>query len=146
MLNDATVRMFFKEEVTGEQLKLLMEGCLRGVEVKTDKTGKVYIHIYGNPLDPTVEIPEVPEEFVKKVTLREIINEGLLKDGIYCLDYAKVLTKTGYDGYYEDVQTYQHISASAPSLRVLKYVYNRLRKGELKPSEDWSKGTKPVRN
>jgi hypothetical protein len=126
-----------------------MKGCLRGVKVKTDKMSKVYIHINGNPFDPTVEIPKVPKEFVKNVTLRETINKGLLKDGIYCLDDAKVLIKTCYeknDGCYEEVNTYQHIRASAPSLEVLKYVYNRLRKGELEPSKDWRKSTKPVRN
>ena len=103
-----------------------------------------YIEI-GDPFDPTTKVPQIPDKFVEKVTLRDIIHTGLKPDGVYFLsdapEYqdneavqnARLLVRTTTCKH----ELIQSILASGPTLQAVKDLYHLVRAGYIQPKFNW---------
>jgi hypothetical protein len=112
------------------------------VEVETeDSSGKKYISVNADPLDPAASLPTVARKNIKRVSYTEKHFEGFRTDGIYHHKGAKARVETIEDseGYGETRfnRRYQNISISAGSIKTLREIYTKVRSGELSPTEDW---------
>ena len=134
-----------KSELMGE-LKAL------GFETtgEDSKTGRLYLEFYGDPLSPTVEIPEVPKELVAFVTHRERIYRGFRLEGIYVKGESQLLVRTQrrvidtITGSNIEVDEWQDLDIRAPSIEELIEIYKLVRTGELQPESDWEQEAAPA--
>jgi hypothetical protein len=115
---------------------------LGDLEVRDDKGGAKYIDLYADPLDPASSMPTIDRKYVKRVSFVDTYHEGFRTDGIYKLKgaTARVSTQRRFHGGLDTEQeeeVYQQISISAGSVKTLREIYSKVRKGELKPDEDW---------
>ena len=119
----------------------------QGLKVLTDNlTGKPYISVNLDPIDPTVELPTFPKGSIRKVTFTGKHFDGFRNDGVYrhkgATVYLKIVhnLKTPSVHNTEDVthlEIYQEVQISAGSVRTLREIYTKVRAGEIEPSEDW---------
>lgn len=116
-----------------------------GLEVYTEETsGKCYISISRDPLDPTIELPTFPKGSVRKVTFTSKHFEGFRSDGIYRYKGATARVETTQKLHtpmnMEDTthrEVFQEIQISAGSVRTLREIYTKIRSKTIEPTEDW---------
>jgi len=142
----------------------LKEGALKTIEklkskekignlrVEKDKeSSKSYISIWEDVFSPVTELPNVPEELIEKVTVKEHrICRGLRKEGIYHHEGTTLMVTTKRTVHSEmmaesvEVEERQYIDVSAPTIAKLKTVFSMLRQGKLTPDEDWEKDLREI--
>ena len=128
-----------------ERLAALKEqGLLGDVRVETHRnSGKKYIATYEDAFDPTADVPNIPDELIEKVTLKDRIYRGLRTEGVYRHEGAVLLVKSRVEVHSEmmadkiEREEWQDISVSAPNAAVLKAIYTLVRQGKLAPEENW---------
>lgn len=116
-----------------------------GLEVMTDKvSGKSYISVHHDPIDPTIEHPAFPKGSVRKVTFTHKHFDGFRNDGIYQHKGATARLETTHKVHtpynMEDktrLEIFQEVQISAGSLRTVRELYIKVRSGDLEPAEDW---------
>ena len=141
------MRIYLKGDLEGEELMDKLKGA--GIETTKDdtKTGRTYVDFFGNPLDPTSEIPEVPEELVDFVTHRDVIYVGFRTDGLYEDLGGTLLVRTQKDihnpmhGGEPKVHQWQELLVRAPSVDELIGLYTLVRTGAIDPVSDYEKGS-----
>jgi hypothetical protein len=113
-------------------------------EVKDGSGGAKYISPSVDPFDPASPMPTIDRKYIKCVSFTGTYCEGFRTDGIYKLKgaTARVTTSRIFHsamrlGAEVKEEAYQKISISAGSVRTLREIYSKVRKGELKPDEDW---------
>jgi hypothetical protein len=107
-------------------------------------TGSPYVQLWGDPIDPTLELPTFPKGKVKKVTFLSKYHVEFRNDGIYRhkgavarVEMNRRLHTPMTNGDTTHLEEYQEIQISAGSIRTLREIYTKVRSGTLKPSEDW---------
>lgn len=121
-------------------------GRLENMEVYADNdSGEKHLIVYGDIFDPTKIMPDVPEKFVKKVTLKERIDQGFRAEGIYRIEGATLLIRSKVRVHFRGDniarEEWQEISVSAPNIEMLKAIYTLVRQGDLDPEENWGGDT-----
>lgn len=118
---------------------------LNGFEVKNDENGAKYIDLRTDPIDPASSAPSIDRKHVKRVSFSDTYHEGFRTEGVYRFKGATARVTTlrhfhGGWGMEDEVkeEVCQKISISAGSVLTLREIYSKIRKGELKPDEDWS--------
>jgi hypothetical protein len=108
-----------------------------------------YVQLWGDPVDPTQELPTFPKGSVKKVTFLSKYPVGFRNDGIYRhkgavarVEMSRRFHTPMSDKDFAHLEEYQEIQISAGSIRALREIYTKVRSGVLKPSEDWGAVTK----
>lgn len=127
-----------------EQLATLKEhGLLGDIKVETHRnSGKKYIMIYEDAIDPTADI-NIPDKFIRKVTLKDKIYRGFCIEGIYRHKGATLMVRTESRVHSEMMATniereeWQEISITAPNVKKLKIIYTLVRQKKLAPEEKW---------
>ena len=124
---------------TEEKLATLREqGLLGDVEVSLcKKTGRRYIVVYDDPMNPAMATLAIPQDVIDKVTYTDKIYADLRQQGIYRHRGGEMVVNTMYDHSDECHYEYQEIGISAPSLEVLKEIYTLVRQRKLEPEENW---------
>jgi hypothetical protein len=105
-----------------------------------DVDGIWYTDIGGDAIDPSMVIPAIPREFIRKVTYIEDFHSGFRTDGLYRHKgaTARIETHEVHRGHAEiTVSRWQTIFVSARSVRTLRQIYSMVRSGELKPDVNW---------
>ncbi|MCH8821007.1 hypothetical protein IID23_00610 [Patescibacteria group bacterium] len=102
------------------------------------RTGKAYFEFYGDPFDPTAEIPELPDDLVTHGTYKGRIYRGLRRDALYVKGEARLLLTTEDRGD----TTWQEVDVRAPTVTDLIEIYRLVRTGELSPELDFEKDIK----
>lgn len=135
-----------KPEVTQEQLINL--GFL--VEKGLTKTGQIIQkgEVYGNPTtlsiflrditDPTDRYPEIPQDIIDKVTMRDRIYSGFVSEGIY--EHKTCTIKVEYQDTGN--RPNQFICIAGDSIADVKEAHSMLRTGMLDPKQEWN-GIRP---
>ena len=54
------MRFYLKKDLKGNELREKLKAAGFEEAREDTKTGRLYVETYGDPLDPTAEIPEVP--------------------------------------------------------------------------------------
>lgn len=143
------IYIWLKDDAKGKIEKLKEEGALgEFLRLENDSgSNKPYICIYQDIFDPAVEFPDIPEELIKRVSLKEAIHEGFRPEGIYRDKNAELSVKTNFESsseMYGGDRQYQDISAVAPTIEELKEIHTNVRQGKLFPEENWGNKTPPV--
>jgi hypothetical protein len=109
-----------------------------------DNTGKKYITVYGNILSPTTEIPNIPDELIDTVTLKEEFenDRGFCAEGLYQLgEEAELLVTDSHQtissGYGDEILNRQDIEARAKTVTAMKEIYSLVRQHKLSPAQNW---------
>ena len=148
------LRIYLKEDLKGEEFENKLKDA--GIETTRDdtRTGRTYVDFFGNPLDPTNEVPEVPEELVDFVTYRDVIYVGFRTEGLYAKHEGTLLVRTqrdvhdpirgsegveGVEGGAPVVHQWQELLVRAPSVEVAIELYKEVRTGSLNPVSDWER-------
>ena len=135
--------IWLKEKGEKELKALQQKGVLgKNFRVDTnDDTGKKYLSIYEEELDPLLGI--IPEEIVERVTMKEKIYRNFRPEGIYHHEGAELVVKTEVmihsNIYVKKIERdeYQDLSISGPSVKVVKTIYSLVRQKKLDPDENW---------
>ncbi|OGH90381.1 MAG: hypothetical protein A2469_01220 [Candidatus Magasanikbacteria bacterium RIFOXYC2_FULL_40_16] len=124
---------------------LKKQGILRvGVELD-NRTGKPYVSLYWDIIDPAAPDLSVPQEIVERVTIRETIYRGFRTEGLYRHCEVELMVKTGVKSKGPgDCVECQEVSASAPDVDQLRGAYSLLRQGKLQPCERWEDEDPPT--
>ncbi|OGZ35183.1 MAG: hypothetical protein A2V60_02085 [Candidatus Portnoybacteria bacterium RIFCSPHIGHO2_01_FULL_39_19] len=138
---------WLKKGFAEEKIKDLQKQGLLGekLKVETDQElGRKHIPLYEDPFNPATDLPEIPEELIEKVTVKDYrIYRGFRTEGIYRHEGATLMLKTfsevhgSFMGDHVERDDHQSISISAPSVKALKAIYTIVRQGKLEPEEDW---------
>lgn len=144
--------IWLKENVLKEIEKLKKKEKMGDLKVEKDKeSGKSYIAIWEDIFSPVTEFPNVPEELIERVTVKEHkIYKGLRKEGIYYHEGTTLMVTTIINVYSEmmaesvEVEEYQYINVSAPTIEKLKVAFSMLRQGKLTPDENWGKDLREI--
>jgi len=108
------------------------------------ENGHKYVYLVGRLNDPATVFPQIPREFIRKVTYVDRYYKGFRTDGVYQHKGATARTDTKKNYHDQQVEVYQEISISAGSIRAAAEIYNLVRSGELKPAENWESSKKVV--
>ena len=139
--------VWLKAEAEAKLAALKEQGLWGDVRLDISrKTGQKYISLYESLSDPTAEIPNIPQELIERVTIKESIHTGFRTNGVYRCEEAKgaeLVAKTEVRVHSEmnansiERETYQNISVSGPSFEAVKSIYSMFRQGRLLPDENW---------
>ncbi len=131
------------------EMKNITRFCGHEVTFETG-TKSPYVHVYGDPIDPTHIPPVFPKRSIRKVTFMTKHHVGFRNDGIYChkgavarVEINRRLHTLMTNGDTTHLEVHQEIQISAGSIRTLCEIYTLVRSGKLDPSEDWGGVTKP---
>ncbi|MBY0310373.1 hypothetical protein K2Q16_04495, partial [Patescibacteria group bacterium] len=137
-----------QEKKYGE-MKDITRFCGHEVTFETG-TESSYVQLWGDPIDPTQELPTFPKDSVRKVTFLTKHYVGFRNDGIYRhkgavarVEMNRLLHTPMTNGDTTHLEEHQEIQISAGSIRTLREIYTKVRSGKLKPSEDWGGIVKP---
>ncbi|MFH1308438.1 MAG: hypothetical protein ABIH51_00300 [Patescibacteria group bacterium] len=140
--------IWLKKGATKTIEKLVGKEVFGDFRIERDRgSGKSYISSHDDPISPSTQFAEIPEDLIEKVTIQNRrIDKGFRKEGIYHHEGAilmvinrKYVDSGGIHSQTIKVDTWQEISASAPTIQKLKLAYGKLRKGELNLDENWDK-------
>lgn len=136
--------IWLKDDAEAELDKLKEQGLLENTHVQTKRgTGKKYITIHDDPMDPTSDDVSFLAPLTEKVTFKSTIHRGFRTDGIYRHEGATLLVRTQIRVHSElmchniEREVSQEISILAPSVEKLKAIYTLVRQGKLAPEENW---------
>jgi hypothetical protein len=116
------------------------EGKLpKSLKIQEDHdTGEQYIELRGELHDPTSKPPQIPAQYIDRVTFWDVIYRGFGTDGIYREETGveMLLLTQGSSSQY-GMDYCQELRISAPSLEALLDFHLRFRNGDLKPVHPW---------
>jgi hypothetical protein len=123
------VRLWLKKDYT------LIDGdCLPNPE-KDEASGRPYLKIKVDPINPTNFMPLFDETGVEFVTYEDRnVCVGLRPEGVYTYKGAVLLVATHYDS-----TLLQNYFVRSPDVKTLLEIYDEVRSGKLRPEKNWSK-------
>ncbi len=141
---------WLKDGVEERLAALKEQGLLGDVIVNTCRNSRrKYVNVYEDVFDPAAEIPNIPEELIERVTLKDNIYRGFCVEGVYRHEGATLLVRNKSEAYRDGMGDYavreelQRISVSAPNVEKLKVIYTLVRQRKLAPEENWGDAHSP---
>lgn len=90
----------------------------------------------------------IPQELVRKVTLKEVLHTGFRTEGVYRDGDVKITVQSRVTGMSFEREKYQDVFAVGPSAEAMLLAYSKFRSGKLEPTENWevkqSKAEPPI--
>lgn len=132
-----TTRIWLKPAAAQKDGK--RDDSLNGVKIEFDN-GMPFVIIHFDVMEPATQVPLIDPKLVSKYTYHGTYSSGLRNDGVYRLRGAEASLRTT-TSVHEGVMVtrWQTISISAKSVKTLREIYTKIRTGELKVDQDWSK-------
>lgn len=134
---------YWMNEAFGERASELKEkpGWARATQLDL-MSNQLYLRMHDSDLFREFpEVPKIPQEFIALVTFRDRIYENFRKQGVYEFEGARLDLKSTLDFHLTPARKMQLIDIRGPSVESVRNILTRVRKGELKPTEDFTAGT-----
>jgi hypothetical protein len=111
----------------------------KGLKAELDPSSNRYrISFWGDPMNPAIVLPTIPDEIVEKVTmLDEAIYQGFVPDGKYYYKNAVLMARLEIFGSIQIPKKRQFISIGAPNIEEFRTIYTLVRQRQLDPHENW---------